>query len=1327
MTDGTRPPSENTAFGGAYGRYRLLERIGVGGMAEVFKAKSLGVEGFEKLLVIKRIVPRLVAHPAFVKMFIHEAKLAVRLSHANIVQVFDLGRFDPSEDVAPTYFIAMEYVAGLDAATMLSSLRQHRRGVEYSLPIAAAVYIAGEVAKALDHAHRRTDEQGRALSIVHRDISPHNVLVSWDGDVKVTDFGIAKANDALDGATGESDGVNATVSGKLGYMSPEQARGEATDSRSDLFSLGILLYQLLAGENPFAAPTRVETARRIAAGEYPPIGLARPDVPASLVAIIDRLLAKAREHRTNSAAEVFEELLAFAYTTGERFGAADLAELLLPLRAVDGEPELAVVNVLDTRSSSDEKTPVEVPQRAAEKDGDDGSSEPAGGDRREVTVLALPFLSRPGRDDAESMVPDPERMPRLRDVLERHGAWLEQRAADRLVAIFGLGDTDGRDGEAAVRAALSLVRERGVSEVRGAGVHSGPISVDNGGLPLNDDRLAALVATAVRLACAVEGQVVLSPITARLVRRSFMTEPLPPEARALVEGVTVRGPLSFESARTRFVGRRTELKRLGAVLATANRGEAQLVLLQGKTGIGKSRFLYEATRRLERGKFNVAFYACACPLNGSSEPWSALREMLHVLCGTQADDDAERLLEVRPRLRALGLHDEEANGLLSLLGAPVGLTSGELRAAIRSGFARMVASLCKDKLHGFAFDDAQAIDSETYDAVLRIIQGKPSLRALFLFSQRGDAELESPHNLSLRALQSKRRLHVVELGELTERETVELLELQVGARSLPPELLAHVRSCAGGHPLFVEELARELCDTGFVQVTSGVATVRGVVQPTAPRTLRTLIADRVSRLAQRERRVLQALATLGEPANTTVLASTLDQVLPTTDRHLATLEQKGLVARTAVTQVRFASPLYQEIVLDAMAATVSQELHAAAAAVYASAPRGGGEVAERLAVHLLGAGEKVPAVEAFWSAGRERRALGQVEAAVRLMMRGAALAEMQSRGVDQLLGWLTELGSAVAHSRNAPGLRDVVGSLVREVKQRGDARQRVVVLVEAARALAAINLFDEGFVLLEEVQLGEVSDRTLEAAVLAAECELAGRQGLHARALRACARLELLEPELDARTVVAMSVARAANGEFDLALALLERVAARGGEDDLPLQALLAKHRAVVHFYRRDFVAAARESSTSARLALAAGLRFEAALGLHNLGDACDRIGEHPRAYAAFIESLELSRQLDHDRLSNVNQLHLSMLDGLRNSEGAEEKLKALTRYADARGYLSDAMGGRYLMARLFAAHGSHERARRILGEVCREAEERGDGLIAADARELLAKLATRS
>ncbi|MGH9337526.1 MAG: serine/threonine-protein kinase [Vicinamibacteria bacterium] len=214
-----------------YGRYSLLERVATGGMAEVFRAKRKGVEGFEKVVAVKRILPHLSSNKDFVDMFIAEAKMVASLSHPNIVQIFDLGKIDD------TYYIAMEFVEGKDLRTILT--RARNRGTLPGVDLAAL--IAGKVGAALEYAHRHRDSDGRELRIVHRDVSPQNILVSDEGEVKLVDFGIAKA------ATKASHTDSGSLRGKLLYMSPEQAWGRALDKRSDLFALGAVFFEILTG------------------------------------------------------------------------------------------------------------------------------------------------------------------------------------------------------------------------------------------------------------------------------------------------------------------------------------------------------------------------------------------------------------------------------------------------------------------------------------------------------------------------------------------------------------------------------------------------------------------------------------------------------------------------------------------------------------------------------------------------------------------------------------------------------------------------------------------------------------------------------------------------------------------------------------------------------------------------------------------------------------------------------------------------------------------------------------------------------------------------
>ena len=280
-----------------FGKYYLLDKIAVGGMAEIFKAKSFGVAGFEKLLVIKRILSHLSENQDFVAMFVDEAKVSVALQHANIVQTYDFGR------IGENYFIAMECVDGKDLKMLLRKLATKRK----LLPIEFAVYLAHEVCKGLEYAHRRNDLSGHPLGIVHRDMSPSNVLIGYEGDVKIADFGIAKADSNV--YTTDA-GV---LKGKFEYMSPEQAAGKSVDNRSDIFSTGIMLHEMLTGRRLFKTDSDVKTLEMIKACDIQPPSAKNPAIPLRLDQIVMRALTRDPADRYNSARDFQNDLLEFLY------------------------------------------------------------------------------------------------------------------------------------------------------------------------------------------------------------------------------------------------------------------------------------------------------------------------------------------------------------------------------------------------------------------------------------------------------------------------------------------------------------------------------------------------------------------------------------------------------------------------------------------------------------------------------------------------------------------------------------------------------------------------------------------------------------------------------------------------------------------------------------------------------------------------------------------------------------------------------------------------------------------------------------------------------
>ncbi len=274
------------------GKYVLHERVGAGGMAEVYRATYCPEGGFQKQVALKRILPSYAEDAEFVALFRREAELCSSLNHPNIVQVFDLGRH------GGTYFLAMEYVDGLPLSTLL-------RGVERRvLPVGAATFLAAELAAALDYLHRRTGPDGEPLRLVHRDVNPPNVLVSRIGEVKLSDFGIAR-----DAAVSQIT-VAGSVRGKLGYMAPEQAQGRPFDGRADLYALGLTLYEALTGRRALQGNTEEALLRAMVNPELAPPSRLNPEVPPALDAVVMRLLEKDPERRTATGAELRAQLLA---------------------------------------------------------------------------------------------------------------------------------------------------------------------------------------------------------------------------------------------------------------------------------------------------------------------------------------------------------------------------------------------------------------------------------------------------------------------------------------------------------------------------------------------------------------------------------------------------------------------------------------------------------------------------------------------------------------------------------------------------------------------------------------------------------------------------------------------------------------------------------------------------------------------------------------------------------------------------------------------------------------------------------------------------------
>ncbi|WP_375741799.1 protein kinase [Corallococcus interemptor] len=387
-----------------FGKYLLLDRVNIGGMAEVWRGKQFGASGFERLVAIKRILPNIAEDEEFISMFIDEAKISVQLTHANIAQIYELGQ------IASSYFISMEYIPGKDMRAIFDRCR--KKGEPAPVPLVA--FCVAKMCEGLDYAHRKKDGMGRDLNIVHRDISPQNVLVSFEGEVKVIDFGIAKAAGK---ATKTQAGI---LKGKFGYMSPEQIRGLPLDRRSDVFAIGVCLYEMLTGERLFVGDSDFSVLEKVRKAEVPSPSTYNRRIPEALERIVLKSLAKDVDERYQYASELGDDLQRFLLTNDSIFGRKDLMQYMkstfaeeverekqrlaeyADIRAPDGMlaaieagfsgpspvPTQSMTNIPAVAPSAPAVEPVAAPPPRASNSG--GAAQ---GARRSPTLAALPKLT----------------------------------------------------------------------------------------------------------------------------------------------------------------------------------------------------------------------------------------------------------------------------------------------------------------------------------------------------------------------------------------------------------------------------------------------------------------------------------------------------------------------------------------------------------------------------------------------------------------------------------------------------------------------------------------------------------------------------------------------------------------------------------------------------------------------------------------------------------------------------------------------------------------------------------------------------------------------
>ncbi|HVZ71048.1 MAG TPA: serine/threonine-protein kinase [Polyangia bacterium] len=414
----TTAGAELSAAGEKVGRYQLVRRVAVGGMAEIYLARlpGVGLEGAGKLVVIKRILPQHALDPELLRMFLDEARLSATLTHPHITEVYDVG----TEGDTP--FFAMEYVHGSNLRQLMQANARAAGDDNAPLPLALAIGIVAAAAAGLHHAHVKRGPAGEPLHIVHRDVSPSNVLVSYDGAVKVSDFGIAKW------AYQRTQTQEGALKGKFAYMSPEQCRGKPLDARSDVFALGVLLYELTTGTPPFAADTDFEILNKIVSGSAEPPRWRDQEYPPALAEIVMRALAREPEARTATAQALQVELETFARAERLEVSTVALGTFMQRLFADElaawHAAQAAGQSLSDHLAAREAKRPRDEPRTATDAFAATRRSTaaaPARGRRRAIAAAALvgvtitggllaASLRKPAHEETHMAAPAPEKI-----------------------------------------------------------------------------------------------------------------------------------------------------------------------------------------------------------------------------------------------------------------------------------------------------------------------------------------------------------------------------------------------------------------------------------------------------------------------------------------------------------------------------------------------------------------------------------------------------------------------------------------------------------------------------------------------------------------------------------------------------------------------------------------------------------------------------------------------------------------------------------------------------------------------------------------------------
>jgi eukaryotic-like serine/threonine-protein kinase len=1033
MSDAPRPEPQRLAD------FEIIRRLGVGGMAEVFLAKKRGAEGTYKLLVLKRILPQHGSSRRFRVMFAEEAQLATRLNHPNVVQVYEFQDYGEEGQL-----LSMEYVEGPDLRKLMRAA--HSKGKR--VPAFVAAWTVGEVAKGLHYAHERRDERGGPLEIVHRDVSPQNILLSFEGAVKIGDFGIATAN-----LFREEPGV---LKGKTGYMSPEQARGEKVDRRSDIYSLGVVFHELLTGRPLHGSADGGELLEAVRSGVVEPPSTFAREVPPELEAIVMRALSKNRDERFQTARELAGAVTRALFQKQQLVDSHVLdgviAQFVSREHTSPGVDEgLGSASGSQFDEESEDASPASVAagseSRASDEQTGPGRPMPTrrveGRAGREVRHVAVVTLRLHGLEELSSAIGDAAAsrfVEQLRNILDemafKRGArwtWEAQQVpmdggaasiSGGARAVIGLLSNPARaaidaawlavDAHEAIHGAcddMPVEVTASIGIVRGiaTGRRDKAGHLIDHQMQAPADYLASVLGER-----APAGATWVAGGLYRLVRRDFVWGDAPtiqiedPIARGVPENMRIYAlerPLSRDEklqdvalAPSDLIGRDAELADLHAAYHTAvtpaangGMGCVTARVIYGEMGIGKTALVSALLSELPPEARVLRIEASPAR---TEIPFGNVGEWVRELTGTRSDQSVE---EVKQAIgEVLGDFAVGRNGP-EIVARMAELAAGKVAAAadeadvvhhkklIAAGIRRFFAKTALESPLVVMVEGLQWSDRPSLEIVSELVRRNDPLPLLALLVTR-------PDDRSAQYIEGMVR---IELKGLSAENQIRLLQARLGASEGVEQVCADLLPRAAGNPFFLLEMVDALLERGTLEIVERedgrhelVRVERaGEAQQPLPSTLEQLIADRLNELPPEEHAIVEWLAVAGGPLSEADLAALAGASV---EEAVTRLCARGLCdPKGELIDVKH--PLTRDVAYRILERTERQRMHKQLGSYLAKTPLARGLTAAIVARHLARGQAKPEAAELYLGAAAAARTSYQMQLATRYYRRAIAM------------------------------------------------------------------------------------------------------------------------------------------------------------------------------------------------------------------------------------------------------------------------------------------------------------------------------------------------